>query len=143
MDIRIVDFEPEHYDAMPLRAEDAEDLAGMDRESLLEGWEGGFTVMYNGEPAFFYGGSMDRGCGMLWAVSSPLADKLPLLVVKLAREMVKRLLDAGCHRIEAYCHTHNARSLAWLTRSVGFSAEGVIRKSGPNAQDRFILSIVV
>lgn len=143
MDIRITDFTPEHYDAMPLRAEDAADLAGIDRESLLRGWEGGSTLLYNGEPAFFYGGRVEKGCGYLWAVSSPLAEKLPLLAVKLGREMVGRLLRAGCHRVEAYCHTRNARSLAWLTRSLGFSVEGVARKSGPNAQDRFLLAIVI
>ncbi|SBV99051.1 hypothetical protein KL86DPRO_11501 [uncultured delta proteobacterium] len=142
MDITVVDFKPEHYDAMPLRAEDAMDLAGIDRAFLLQGWEGGHTLLYNGEPAFFYGGWMEQGCGLLWAVSSPLTDKLPVLTVKLGREMIGRLLRAGCHRVEAYCHTHNAKSLAWLTRSLGFSVEGVARKSGPNAQDRFLLSIV-
>ena len=142
MDIRIVDFCPEHYDTMPLRAEDAADLAGIERRFLVKTWEGGHTVLYNGEPAFFYGGWMDAGCGMLWAVSSPLADRLPLLVVKIGRQVVRQFLAAGCHRIEAYCHTHNAKSLQWLTRSLGFSVEGVARKSGPNAQDRFVLSVV-
>ena len=142
MNIHIVDFAPEHFDAMVLRTEDATDLAGVEREVLLRSWEGGFTVLYNNEPAFFYGGWMEQGCGVLWAVSSPLTDKLPLLAVKLGRQKVRQLLDAGCHRVEAYCHTHNARSLRWLTRSLGFSVEGIARKSGPNAQDRFILSVI-
>lgn len=142
MDIRIVDFEPEHFDRMALRPEDAADLAGLDRDILVQGWKGGRTALCRGEPAFLYGGSAANGCGYLWAVSSPLAGKLPLLAVRLGRSMVGGLLEAGCHRVEAYCHTRNIRSLNWLTRSLGFRVEGVMRKCGPNAQDRFLLSVI-
>lgn len=142
MDIRIVDFEPEHFERMPVRAEDAADFAGMNPGPLLEGWKKGRTVLYRGEPAFFYGARIDFGTGYLWAVSSVLTDRLPLLTVRLGRATVRSLFNAGCHRVEAYCHAGNLRSLNWLTRSLGFSVEGVMRKCGPNRQDRFLLSIL-
>lgn len=142
MDIRIVDFVPEHYKAMTLRAEDAADLAGIDKAVLFDSWQGGRTLFVNGEVAFFYGAVARMGTGSLWAVTSPQTQTVPLLATRLAKSMIRALLKSGCHRIEATCHVANARSLAWLTRSLGFVVEGVMRSHGPNRQDRYLLAIV-
>lgn len=142
MDIRIEDFAPEHFDAMTPRKEDAADIAGVPRETLLAGWEGGRTVFVDGEAAFIYGARVSGGTALLWAMTAKGAERVPLFATRLAKMTTAALFRAGCHRIEAYCHVRNARSLSWLTRSLGFSVEGLLRKSGPNAEDRFILSII-
>lgn len=142
MHITAVDFIPEHFDAMVLRAADAADLAGVDRETLLEAWRGGRTVFVDGAVAFFYGARARHGTGWLWAVTSPVGEKVPLLAVRLGKNMLRALFNAGCHRVETLCHTGNARSLAWLTRSLGFTVEGLLRQCGPNRQDRYVLSVI-
>lgn len=140
-DVHIADFAPCHYAAMQLREEDARDLAGIGLEYLLDGWQGGRTVFKGGKPAFIYGYKANYGTLALWAVSSPLAASLPLFITRLARGGIRGAFQAGAHRIEAYCHVGNIRSLAWLTRSLKFRVEGLMKRSGPNRQDRFLLAL--
>lgn len=140
--IKIVDFEPEHYQRIRLRREDARDLQGLSEESLFEAWKGGRTLLYGDEVVLFYGTGIHQGTGYIWTVTSDLVGKLPLLVTRLGLNMIRALFKSGCHRIEVFCHSKNQRSLNWLTRSLGFRVEGLLRKSGPNRQDRYILSIV-
>lgn len=140
--ISIVDFEPEHFRRIRLRREDARDLQGLPEEGLLEAWQGGRTLLYGGEVVLFYGTGMHQGTGYIWTVTSDLVEKLPLLVTRLGLGMIRALFKSGCHRIEVFCHAQNQRSLNWLTRSLGFRVEGLLRKSGPNLQDRYILAIV-
>lgn len=139
--VRIVDFEPEHFSTIRLRMEDAADLDGIDTAWLLSGWAGGRTVLKNGEPAFFYGYRAIYGTICMWAVSSPLVDSMPLLITRLGKSGIREMFKAGAHRIEVYCHIGNTRSLAWLTRCLGFRLEGLMRRTGPNRQDRFLLAL--
>lgn len=139
---RIVPFAPEHFARLRLRPEDAADLAGIPAARLVRGWAGGSTVLLGETPAFVYGSLYDDGVGLIWAATSPLADVLPLLLTRLGRSLVGRLFEQGAHRVEAYCHKHNTRSLRWLTRSLAFHVEGLMRRSGPNGQDRYLLSIL-
>lgn len=141
MRIHIADFIPDHFKTMTLRKEDAADLAGIDRKILYAGWKGGRTVFVDADVAFIYGAEMRHGTGFLWAVTSPKTQGVPLLATRLAKGVIRALGNAGCHRIEANCHVNNTRSLTWLTRSLGFSVEGVMRRSGPNKQDRYLLAI--
>ena len=140
-DVRIVDFEPGHFFAMPLREEDAADMAGIDTDYLLRGWQGGRTVLKKGIPVFFYGYKEHLGTVTLWLVSSPLVDSMPLLITRLGRHGVAAMFRAGAHRIEVCCHVGNMRSLAWLTRMLGFRVEGLMKQCGPNRQDRFLLAL--
>lgn len=94
------------------------------------------------EPAIIYSSVLDEGVGLIWAVTSPLTERLSLLVTRLGRTHIQALFDAGAHRVEAYCHRENRRSLRWLTRSLGFTVEGLMRRSGPNGQDRYLLSVL-
>lgn len=139
--LRIVDFKPEHFACIRLREEDAVDLAGIEAGQLLGGWAAGRTLLKDEEPAFIYGYCENQGTILLWALSSPLVETLPLLVTRLARNGIVGFLEAGAHRVEVYCHIDNIRSLAWLTRSLGFRVEGLMKRCGPNRQDRFILAI--
>lgn len=142
MEIRVVDFIPAHFECMVLRKEDAADLAGIDPELLYANWSESRTVFVNEEIAFFYGAEMRHGTGFLWAVTTAKTEEVPLLATRLGRNVIRALLRAGCHRVEANCHVENTRSLAWLTRGLGFSIEGIMRKCGPNKQDRYLLSII-
>lgn len=139
---RIVPFVPEHYRRMRLRKEDAADLAGLSPASLVSGWSGGSTVLLGDAPAFLYGALLDEGVGVIWAVTSPLTGRLGLLITRIGRETVRTLFDRGAHRVEAYCHKDNTRSLRWLTRCLGFTVEGLMRRCGPNRQDRYLLSVL-
>lgn len=139
--VAIVDFEPWHFAVMKLRDEDAADLAGLDRLSLIRGWAGGRTVLQGRDPAFIYGYKVMEGTVLFWALSAHVVKNMPLLVTRLARNGVRKAFKAGMHRVMVYCHVENTRSLAWLTRSVGFQVEGLMRRSGPNKQDRYLLSI--
>lgn len=140
--VSIAPFLPEHYARLPLRPEDAADLSDIPAQRLVSGWEGGNTVFVGDRPAFIYGIVLEEGVGLLWAVTSPLTERLALLITRLGRVHVQALLDAGAHRVEAYCHKDNRRSLRWLTRCLGFSVEGLMRRCGPNGQDRFLLSLL-
>lgn len=135
-------FEAAHFLRMPLRHEDEADLAGLNFTDLCDSWAAGTTVLLDDEPAFFYGTDLDEGVGMIWAVTSPQTDLLPLFITRLARARIQGLFNAGAHRVEAYCHKDNRRSLRWLTESLGFTIEGLMRKSGPNAQDRYLMSLL-
>lgn len=135
-------FHPEHYARLRLREEDAADLSGMAAGSLVSAWSGGNTVLIRREPAFLYGSVLDDGVGLIWAVTSPLIERLFLLVTRIGRVRIQALFDAGAHRVEAYCHRENRRSLRWLTRGLGFTVEGLMRRSGPNGQDRYLLSVL-
>lgn len=138
----IASFAPEHYTRLILRREDAADLSALPANNLVSGWSGGSTVLVKGEPAFIYGSIFDEGVGLIWAVTSPRTDRLGLLITRLARARIQALFNMGAHRVEAYCHRINRRSLRWLTRSLGFTVEGLMRRSGPNGQDRYMLSIL-
>lgn len=140
--VSIAPFVPEHYPRLLLRPEDAADLAGIPAERLVSGWSGGKTVFVGDRPAFIYGAVLEDGVGLLWAVTSPLTERLALLITRLGRVHVQTLMEAGAHRVEAYCHRENRRSMRWLTRSLGFSVEGLMRRSGPNGQDRYLLSLL-
>lgn len=139
--LQIIDFEPEHFLTMRLRKEDALDLEGIDREALISSWQGGRTVLKDGQPAFIFGYTAVEGVVSIWAVTSPLVHDLGLMFTRLAKTAIRGFLRAGAHRVEAYCHADNVRSLAWLTRSLGMRVEGLMRRCGPNKQDRFLLSI--
>lgn len=140
--IQLVNFEPWHLRRLCLRPEDAADLKGIERAELAASWQGGRSILLNGVPAFIYGYAANGGVVGIYALSSALADKIPLLLTRLARAFIRDSFRSGAHRIEAYCHADNLRSLHWLTRSLGMRIEGLLRKSGPNAQDRVILSLV-
>lgn len=142
MEIQIADFIPGHFASMVLRKEDAADLAGIDPETLYVGWRDGRTVFVNGKIAFVYGAEARHGTGFLWAVTTAETENTPLFATRLGRNVIRALFRSGCHRVEANCHVRNTRSLAWLTRSLGFTVEGVMRKCGPNKQDRYLLSIL-
>lgn len=138
--VRIVSFVPEHYGRLRLRPEDAADLTGIQASTLISGWKNGNTLLLGDEPVMIFGSLMDEGVGLIWAVTSPLIARFSLLVTRLGRVHIQSLFDAGAHRVEAYCHKNNTRSLGWLTRSLGMSVEGLMRRSGSNAQDRYLLS---
>lgn len=139
--IWVVPFEMRHFWKMPLRDEDAADLAGVDPADLAKGWEGGMTLLYKGQPAFIYGALYEGGEALIWAVTSPLVDRLPLTITRVAKGVIDQLWSAGAHRIMAHCHKDNQRSLRWLGR-LGFAVEGLMRKCGPNAQDRYLMAMV-
>lgn len=141
-EIYIVDFEPEHFARITLRKEDALDIKGLETEALLRGWVDGRSVLYGDQVVCFYGVSINDGVGQIWSVTSPLAERLPLLITRIGQGLVKSLIRYGCHRVEVFCHVKNKRSLRWLTRCLGFRVEGLLRQSGPNRQDRYILAIV-
>lgn len=140
--IAIVNFMPWHFTHMRLRREDAADLAGLDAEDLARGWAEGRTLFKEREPVFIYGFTVNSGTASLWAVTSPLLGAMPLLITRLAKSGIERLFKTGVHRIEVLCHAKNARSLAWLTRCLGFQVEGMLRRCGPNRQDRFLLALI-
>lgn len=140
--IQIVPFTPEHFQRIRLRVEDAADLSGIDADALVRGWADGRTILKGGEVMFFYGYVNNGGVVTFWAVTGERTGELGLFLTRLARAGIRELLAAGAHRIEAYCHHANRRSLRWLTKSLGMRVEGLVRKSGPNRQDRFLLSIV-
>lgn len=142
MNIKVVPFEPGHFGRMILREEDAEDLKGIPAADLCASWRNFSTVMLDGSPAFLFGTELDGGSGVIYAITSPSVDRLGLFITKLARFEIAGLFDQGAHRVEAYCHARNMRSLNWLTKSLGMTIEGLMRKSGPNAQDRYLLSIL-
>ncbi|MDL2291289.1 GNAT family N-acetyltransferase [Desulfovibrio sp. OttesenSCG-928-F20] len=141
-EIQIVDFEAEHFRRITLRPEDALDIRGIDEEQLLKAWAGARTLLCNGQVVLFYGSGIHQGTGYLWTVTSALAQRLPLLITRLGQGLVRSLFNSGCHRVEAFCHCDNHRSLNWLQRCLGFQIEGLLRQSGPNRQNRYILSIV-
>ena len=140
--ISIVPFRPAHFSALPLREEDEKDFRGIDIDTLLECWADSVTYLYEGKPILIYGGSLQGGVASIHLVGSSAFGRLPLCICKEARKRVAELFAAGAHRVEAYCHEDNKRSLMWLVRMLGFRVEGLMRKSGPNAQGRFLLSLI-
>lgn len=143
MNIKVVPFGPEHMRRFMPRPEDAADLEGIEIADLCADWHGWSTVMVDDcAPAFFFGTELEDGVGVIYAVTSPLVDNMGLFITKLARFEITSLFDQGAHRVEAYCHVGNMRSLKWLTQSLGMTVEGLMRKSGQNAQDRYLLSIL-
>jgi hypothetical protein len=139
--LNIVNFAPEHFRRMRLRREDAADIAGIDASQLMHYWRNGRTLLYGDVPAMLFGYEENQGTIVLWAVTSPLVRSLPLFITRLARSFIGDVLRGGAHRVEVYCHVDNARSLRWLTRGLGFHLEGLVRRCGPNRQDRFLLSL--
>lgn len=144
MDVKIVLYEPRHWIRFNIRAEDDADLNGIPMRDIFNGtnllcWR---TVLIGSDPAFFFKTELEDGVGTINAITSPLVDQIPLLITRLGRSKIKRLFEQGAHRVEAYCHAGNERSLRWLTRSLGMTIEGLMRQSGPNAQDRYLLSIL-
>ncbi|MDL2272230.1 hypothetical protein LJC23_04270, partial [Desulfovibrio sp. OttesenSCG-928-I05] len=107
MEKRFVDFCPEHFERMWLRPEDAADIAGIDKETLLECWQGGRTLLVNDEPALVYGVQIQDGTGAIWSLTSPLFAAMPLFGIRMGRNVVRALFEAGCHRVEALCHAEN------------------------------------
>lgn len=139
--LHIENFEPCHFYTMRLRKEDTADFAGLDREELVQLWKHGRTLLHQEEPILIYGFTENRGTASLWAVTSQQTDSYPLFITRLALNGMARLFRLGIHRIEVYCHCKNGRSLAWLTRMLGFQVEGLMRHCGPNKQDRFLLAM--
>ena len=139
--LRIEDFEPGHFARLRLRKEDSLDLAGIEPESLFSSWKGGRTVFLGQEPAMVYGYWEKSGTAGIWALTTPFLNRFPLFVTRLARTGIEGLFQCGNHRVETYCHSRNARSFAWLTRSLGFRVEGLMRRCGPNKQDRYLLAL--
>ncbi len=145
MHIETVPFLPEHFYVLELRGIDALDIAGLDMEQYFELWQanGAKTIFVNGQVAGIFGSLANAGVGLIYGLSSDMIARIPLFVTKIIKEMVEGLLVSGCHRIEAYCHQDNERSVLWLTRSLGFKVEGLLCKSGANAQNRYILARTV
>ena len=144
MPIEFVPFEPAHFEAIELRPEEARDLEGLDRATVVKGFHGGLTAFDGDKVACIYGAITDgSGVAQMWLLTSALVERWPLLLTKRVRHLTQWLFAQGCHRVEVYCHVDNQRSLRWLTRLAGFQVEGIIRQSGANRQDRFLLSRVL
>ena len=140
--ITIAPFTPEHFHALALREEDRADFAGIDETELFAVWADGATYLRDGQPFLIYGGTLLDGVATVWLVGSAACDSLPLFICKEARRRITWLFEeGGVHRVESYCHRNNTRSLYWLIRQVGFKVEGLMRKSGPNKQDRYLLAM--
>ena len=142
MHIETVPFLPEHFYVLELREIDALDINGLDMEQYFELWQanGTKTIFVNGQVAGIFGSLTNTGVGLIYGLSADIVSCIPVFLTKTIKVLINALFATGCHRVEAYCHRDNARSVRWLTRTLGFEVEGLMRKSGHNAQDRYILA---
>lgn len=141
--LAVVPFEPGHLAALELRPADGADMAGLDLAGLAGTWAGhpAWTVLDGTRVVACYGAVVRGGTATLWALTSREVERHPLRATRTGRALVRWLTGPmGCHRVEALVHVGNVRSRRWLARMLGLRCEGLLRASGPNRQDRFLMA---
>jgi len=77
--------------------------------------------------------------GDLWLIPSIYVNKYPLTIFKVASSYISNAIDTlKLHRVQAIIMQPEVK---WIEK-LGFEREGLLRKFGPNKEDKYIYARV-
>jgi hypothetical protein len=144
-------FEIRHFNASDLdqiemRPFEAKIKAGLDRSfgPLFEKAGPAYTALINDRIAFCAGfGILYRGVAEVWAATSPLVERYPILFHSTVKMFLERTInDLKLWRVQVVVEREHRVSRNWLER-LGFSAEGPATALGPDGQDMIHMAMIV
>lgn len=144
----IREFQPEDAFDISLRRLDAEDLQGADIGALAHLFWGVSQIRQtittdDGLIVACGGVFVDaHGQGYAWILSSDFVSKYAKTFHRTVKNWLHSAFDGfGCVRVQTLVYKKNKRSCRWLER-LGMVREGLCKKCGHNALDRYIYARV-
>lgn len=98
------------------------------------------TAILHGRPAACFGAvKVWKGVEELWLLVEERARKFPILMTKAAKDFADyRVISENLHRLQITVRSNDPRAIQWAKR-IGFEAEAVLQKYGPDQMNYILM----
>lgn len=99
-----------------------------------------FTCLHDGVPVAVGGVSnVCPGVGQMWLIATDQWPKVCRELTKFTRNVIAAGLDGQYHRLQVQVAALHEQSQQWLTRSLGFEHESIMKNAGKNGEDFYMV----